>query len=181
MARRHTGTLKHLSDAVLTDALARAPSDHFVIWNGRPCPAQTGSIRSRALALVAEVWEPVPLRVLLTRAARLSGQAGLDPDTVRSAVRMHQGASHASYFLVRRTLSGDYLAVADVPCPSSGSRRLSAGDRILGRAGQRFDDAKVPNEDPAAAARAPTEHQTATPSALVAQQAEQGRRLGQRA
>ncbi|CAN7196051.1 hypothetical protein LJR225_000610 [Phenylobacterium sp. LjRoot225] len=150
MASRRTGTLKHLSDAVLTEALARAPSDHFIIWNGRPCPAQSGSIRSQALALVAEVWEPVPLRVLLTRAARLSGLSGLDPDTVRSAVRMHQSASQASYFLVRRTLSGDYLAVADVPCPSSGARRLSAGDRILGRAGERFDDTGAANEDQAA-------------------------------
>jgi hypothetical protein len=147
MGRRRTGTLKHLSDAVLTEAVARAPSDHFVIWNGRPCPARSGSIRSQALALVAEVWEPIPLRVLLTRAARLSGQSGLDPDTVRSAVRMHQSASHASYFLVRRTLAGDYLAVADVACPSSGARRLNAGDRILGHAGQRFDDAEAAADD----------------------------------
>jgi len=140
MARRRIGTLKHLTDATLTEALARAPSDQFVIWNGRPCAAQPGSIRSQALALVAEVWEPVPLRVLLMRAARLAGESGLDPDTVRSAVRMHQSASCASYFLVRRTTSGDYLAVADVPSPSSGSRRLNAGDLILGRAGERFDD-----------------------------------------
>jgi len=147
MARPRTGTLKHLSDAVLTEALARAPSDYFVIWNGRPCPAQSGSIRSQALALVAEVWEPVPLRVLMTRAARLSGLSGLDPDTVRSAVRMHQSASHASYFLVRRTLSGDYLAVADVPSPSSGHRRLNAGDRILSRSGKRFDEVGAANED----------------------------------
>lgn len=151
MTRRRTGTLKLLSDAALTEALARAPSDQFVIWNGRPCPAQSGSIRSQALALVAEVWEPVPLRVLLMRAARLSGLSGLDPDTVRSAVRMHQSAGQASYFLVRRTLSGDYLAVADVPCPSSGSRRLNAGDLVLSRSGERFDGAA--NEDRAAEAR----------------------------
>jgi hypothetical protein len=147
MARQRIGTLKQLSDAVLTEALARAPADYFVIWNGRPCPAHAGSIRSQALALVAEVWEPVPLRVLLRRAARLSGLSGLDPDTVRSAVRMHQSASQASYFLVRRTLSGDYLAVADVPSPSSGSRRLSAGDRILSRSGERFDETGAANED----------------------------------
>lgn len=152
MARRRAETLKPLSDATLTEALARTPSDHFIIWNGRPCPARSGSIRSRALALVAEVWEPVPLRVLLMRAARLSGLSGLDPDTVRSAMRMHQSASQASYFLVRRTLSGDFLAIADVPYPSSGSHRLKAGDLVLSRLGKRFDDEGAANEDRAAGA-----------------------------
>jgi hypothetical protein len=143
MARQRTATLKHLPEDALQDALARTPSDLYVIWNGEACPAQPGSIRSRALGLVAEIWQPLPLRTLLTRAARLSGSSGLDPDTVRSAVRMHQGASHAAYFLVRRTLSGDYLAVTDVPYPSSGRRRLKAGDVVLGRSGARFDDAEV--------------------------------------
>jgi hypothetical protein len=143
MARYRTAELKHLSDDALTEALARAPADHFVIWNGRVGRTQAGSIRSRALSLIAEVWEPVPLRVLLTRAARLAGASGLDPDTVRSAVRMHQGATQAAYFLVRRTLSGDYLAVVDVPYPSSGSQRLKAGDLILSRSGARFDDAQA--------------------------------------
>lgn len=152
MARRHTGTLKHLTDAALTEALARTPADHFIIWNGRPCRAQSGSIRSQALALVAEVWEPVPLRVLLMRAARLSGLSGLNPDTVRSAVRMHQSASHASYLLVRRTVSGDYLAVADVPWPSSGAGRLRAGDLVLGSRGERFDGVNAANEDRAVSA-----------------------------
>lgn len=140
MARHRTAKLKHLSDAALTEALARTPADHFIIWNGHACPAQPGSIRSRALGLIEEVWEPVPLRILLTRAARLSGSSGLDPDTVRSAVRMHQSASCAAYFLVRRTLSGDYLAVTEVPYPSSGQVRLKAGDAVLTRSGARFDE-----------------------------------------
>lgn len=132
-------SLKHLPEAELTEAVARTPADHYVIWNGRPCPGQPGSIRSRALSLIDEIWQPVPLRILLQRAARLSGMSGLDPDAVRNAVRMHQNATYASYFLVRRTAAGDYLAVTDVPHPSSGSSRLNAGDLVLGRSNNRFD------------------------------------------
>lgn len=156
MARQRTAALKHLPEDTLLEALARAPSDLYVIWNGDDCPAQPGSIRSRALGLVEEIWEPLPLRILLMRAARLSGSSGLDPDTVRSAVRMHQSASHAAYFLVRRTLSGDYLAVADVPYPSSGSLRLKAGDLVLGRSGARFDDERSSPRNAASIRRATT-------------------------
>jgi hypothetical protein len=143
MPRVRANPLKHLSEEALDEAVSRTPGDHYVIWNGHRCPAQPGSIRSQALSLVEEVWEPLPLRILLRRAARLSGTSGLDPDTVRSAVRMHQSASPAAYLLVRRVASGDYLAVADVPYPSSGSRRLSAGDLVLGRSGVRFDSIPV--------------------------------------
>lgn len=139
MARYRVTALRDLPEPELADALARAPADHYVIWNGRPCPMQPGSIRSLALTLVDTAWTPVPLRGLMRRAARLSGLSGLDPDTVRSAVRMHQSAGYASYFLVRRTLSGDYVAVTDVPYPSSGPRRLSAGELVLSRSGEPFD------------------------------------------
>lgn len=139
MPRVRTSALKHLSDEALDAAVARIPADHYVIWNGHRCPAQPGSIRSLALGLVEDVWEPLPLRILVRRAARLSGTSGLDPDAVRNAVRMHQNARPAAYFLVRRSVSGDYLAVADVPYPSTGSRRLGAGDVVLGRSGDRFD------------------------------------------
>jgi hypothetical protein len=139
MPRERTTLLKHLPEDKLDQALARTPADHYVVWTGSPCPAQTGSIRSLSLGLVAEIWEPVPLRILVRRAARLSGTSGLDPDTVRSAVRMHQSASHAAYFLVRRCPSGDYVALVDVPYPASGRRRLQAGDVVLARSGERFD------------------------------------------
>lgn len=141
MARYPTAPLKHLSDRELAGALARTPADHYVIWNGQPCPAHAGSIRSQALGLVEDVWTPTPLRALVRRAARLCGMQGLDPDTVRNAVRLHQRANHVAYFLVRRTPSGDYLAVTDVTYPSSGSRRLKEGDVILSRTGERFDEA----------------------------------------
>jgi hypothetical protein len=143
MPRERTTLLKHLPEDKLDQALARAPADHYVIWTGSPCPAQPGSIRSQALGLIVEIWEPVPLRILLRRAARLSGASGLDPDTVRSAVRMHQSASHAAYLLVRRGPSGDYVAVVDVVYPGSGRRRLLAGDIVLSRTGERFDASHI--------------------------------------
>lgn len=126
---------------MLADALARTPADHFLIWNGRFYAGRPGSIRTLALGLVAEAWEPLPLRVLVSRAARMWGKSGLDPDAVRDAVRLHQKASNASYFLVRRLRTGDYVAVVDVPFPSSGSRPLREGDVVLGRSGGRFDTA----------------------------------------
>lgn len=98
-----------------------------------------GSITSRTLQLIAEIWEPVPLRILIQRAARISGLSGLDPDAVRNAVRRHQGAGQACYFLVARMARGDYVAVTDVPYPFAGSRSLRAGDVVLGRFGERFD------------------------------------------
>jgi hypothetical protein len=131
--------LKLLPDVVLADAVARTPADHYVIWNGVPCPAQPGSIRSQALQLVDEIWEPVPMRVVVRRAARLAGSAGLDPEAVRNGVRAHQGASHVSYFLVRRAVSGDFVAVCDILNPSSGAKRLREGELVLSRTGARFD------------------------------------------
>lgn len=148
MARYPTPVQQELSDDMLDAALVRAPADQYVIWNGRPCPLQPGSSRSQVLGLIETPWDPVSLRVLLRRAARAEGRAGLHPDTARNALRMHQGASRASYFLVRRTLSGDYVAVADVPFPSCGSGPLRTGDVVLTRAGQRFEAA--------AATRSPT-------------------------
>ncbi|CAN7461872.1 hypothetical protein LJR225_003128 [Phenylobacterium sp. LjRoot225] len=142
MARYRTTILNPLPDAVLADALARMPADQHLIWNGRPCPGHPGSARALALRLINEIWEPVPLRILVSRAARLSGRSGLNPDTVRNAVRMHQSASYASYFLVRRTGLGDYVAVVDVPYPSSGGR-LREGEVVLGRAGARYDGSGV--------------------------------------
>ena len=139
MPRNRTTPLKPLPDPVLADALVRTPADQFVIWNGRACPAQPGSIRSQALQLIEEVWEPVPMRVVVRRAARLAGTSGLDPEAVRHGVRAHPGASHVSYFLVRRTPSGDFVAVCDIPRPSSGPGRLAEGELVLSRTGARFD------------------------------------------
>lgn len=133
MARTCAAPLEHLSDHDLTEALARTPADQYVIWNGRTCAMRAGSIPARTLSFVDRAWVPVPLRVLVTRAARLSGTQGLHPDSVRKAVRMHQSSGQVSYFLVRRTASGDYVAVADVASPSSERGRLNAGDVVLGR------------------------------------------------
>lgn len=139
MTRRCSTILKPLSDLMLADALARTPADQYVVWNGGPSPCHPGSIPFQAFRLIEEAWRPTLLRILVRRAARLSGTCGLDPGAVRNGVRAHQGAAPASYFLVRRTESGDFVAVCDVPNPSSGAMRLSAGDIVLSRSGARFD------------------------------------------
>ena len=140
MARYQSIVFDDLSDDALADAIARTPAGHFVIWNGRPCPIQPGSIRSRTLELIDTEWEPMSLRTLVRRAARLSGRCGLDPDRVRNAVLAHQRAGCASYLHVRQTLAGDFVAVVGVPYPSSGSGPLRAGELVLGRRGERFDE-----------------------------------------
>lgn len=131
---RHRG-LELLSDAAVTEAIARIPFDHFVIWDGSRCAVQTGSLRSRALALVEEPWAPVQLRALVQRAARLAEGSGLDPDTVREAVRMHQSARATAYYLVRKTLSGDYVAVTDIPWPVGAHGPIRAGAAVMDRQG----------------------------------------------
>jgi hypothetical protein len=148
MARYPSPSLKFVSDAELTEALARTPLDECVIWNGRSYAAQPGSVRDTAFGLISEVWQPIALRGFLTRAARITGPLGLNPTAVRQAVRMHQSARQVCYLLARRTLSGDYVAVLDVPHPSSGSRPLRAGDPILTKVGVRFDERPVAACDP---------------------------------
>lgn len=130
--------LERVTKTTLDAAMARTPFDHFVIWDGSSCGAQANSLRSRALGCVTETWFPLSMRVLLQRAACIADELGLDPDTVRSAVRMHQSARPAAYLLVRRTLSGDFLAVADVPWPASNAAPLHAGDLVLDRKGRAY-------------------------------------------
>lgn len=130
MARYPATSLETISDTALVAALARTPLDQYVIWNGVPFRSEPGSIPDRVFKLIPEAWEPAPLRTILTLAARLSGAEGLKPERVRSAFRVHQSSGSTCYFLVRRDMSGDYLAVTDVPCPSSG-RRMAMGDVVL--------------------------------------------------
>lgn len=126
----------------LVEALARTPLDQHLIWNGRPRPAgRPYSVLTQALSCIEEVWTPVPLRVLLRRAARLSGAQGLQPEAVRKALWSHQNATPASYFLVRAAANGDYLAVTDVPRPSSWPAPIRAGDVVM-NAHARLDQAR---------------------------------------
>ena len=139
---RHRG-LERLPEATLVAAIARTPLDQWVIWDGTPCRGQANSLRSRALSCVGEVWTPVSLRAVLQRCANLAGDQGLNPDTVRNAIRMHQTARPAAYLLVRWTPSGDYVAVTDVPWPAAAAGPLQAGDLVLDRQGRAFGLAAV--------------------------------------
>ena len=75
------------------------------------------------------------LRTLIQRAARIEGGQGLDPDLVRSAVRLHQSARPAVYLLTRKTLGGEYLAVTDIPWAAASTRPVRPGDPIMDRKG----------------------------------------------
>lgn len=120
----------------LADAISRTPPDHYVIWTGHTYSSWQVSLRSRALAQIREVGVPVALRELLRRAARIEGDLGLDPATVRSGIRLHQGAKPAVYLLVERHGAGDYLAVTDIPYAGPAFRRISKGAVVLDRAGR---------------------------------------------
>jgi hypothetical protein len=119
--------LEVIAAGVLAEALRRTPEDHHVIWTGHSYASWQRSLRSRALAEIKECGVPVSLRELLRRAARIDGDRGLDPDTVRAGVRLHQGAKPAVYLLVQRTSAGDYVAVTEIPSAGPDFRRVARG------------------------------------------------------
>lgn len=121
----------------LADAIARTPQSYYVVWTGYSCAGQPGSLRARALSCISEVGTPVLLRALLQRAAAVETAGGLDPDLVRSAVRMHQSASRAVYLLVERLPSNDFVAVTDIPSPAGVRGRISAGDVLIEACGRK--------------------------------------------
>lgn len=129
MARYQNVALRTISEDALTEALARTPLDHFVIWNGISYASQRGSILDRVSKLVERAWEPVQLRALLTAAAKLTDNEGLCPDRVRAAIRMHQVSGNTCYFLARRNVAGDFVAATEIPRPAS-RRALAEGDPI---------------------------------------------------
>lgn len=135
-----TVPLALISDQELLENLARTPLDQYLIWNGRPRGGRPQSVLSQALVFVDEIWTPTPLRVVLQRAARLSGLRGLSPDAVKKGVWSHQSATPSSYFLVRARGRGEYVAVTDIPRPSSWFEPIRAGDIVLNAAG-RLDQA----------------------------------------
>jgi len=127
--------LKVISQSVLSEALGRTPLDQYVIWTGAAACGRSNSVRARAMACVHEIGVPVSLRTLMQRAARLEGEMGLDPDVVRSAVRQHQFAQPAVVFLVRKTPSGDYVAVTDIPFAGDLKHRIKEGGAVMDRHG----------------------------------------------
>ena len=78
----------------------------------------------------------------MLEAARWSAEGGLDPDTVRNAIRMHQSARPAVYLLVKLGPLRDFTAVADIPWPASWPHPLRAGDLVLDRRGVKADPAR---------------------------------------
>lgn len=130
--------LEFVGAPAVSKGIAATPLDHFVIWDGTTYDGRPGSRSALALSLVPEPWRPVSLRELIIRAAKLDGDWGLLPDTVRNAARQHQRARGAGYLWVRRTAAGDYVLVTDVPFPASRQRPMPAGALVLTRDGRRF-------------------------------------------
>lgn len=131
--RRSVPLFEAISSRKLEDCIRRTPVDEYVVWTGEGYRGRDDrSVRAHVLALVNEAWRPMQLRDLVIQAARMSGDTGIDPDRVRSAVRMHQSAVGACCFLVRRTPIGDYVAAVDIPTPSTG-RRIFSGEVVLRR------------------------------------------------
>ncbi|WP_270937192.1 hypothetical protein [Falsiroseomonas oryzae] len=128
--------MEHVSASTLAEAQRRSAPTHHVIWTGRAYRAQAGSLRSQALARVIEVGQPVPLQTLLARAARVDGDLGFDPATVRSGLVLHQGAKPAVYLLVGRRSSGDFVVVQDIPHAGERGRRIAAGEVVMTREGR---------------------------------------------
>lgn len=133
--------LDPISPAALAQGVGATPLDHYVIWTGGRHEGRPSSLCSRALALITEAWTPIPLRELVLRAGRLEGDAGIRPEAVRNAVRQHQRARDACYLLVRRTMSGDFVNVTDVPTPALQRRPLAAGEVVMNRGGARCGQA----------------------------------------
>ncbi len=144
--------MEFVASGVLAEAISRTSADHYVIWTGHTYPSWQVSLRSRALAQIREVGVPVPLRELLRRAARIEGSLGLDPGTVRSGVRLHQGAKPAVYLLVERNRMGDYTALTDIPYAGPAFRRIAKGAVVLDRAGRLFVECLRESPRPAQAA-----------------------------
>lgn len=122
---------------VLDEALRRTPMDHYVVWTGGDaCGRRPDSVRARTFGCVGEIGVPVSLRMLMQRAARLDGLTGVNPDSVRTAVRQHQTARPAVLLLVEKRPSGEFVAVTDIPFAGSVDRRLRAGQVVLDRTGR---------------------------------------------
>jgi hypothetical protein len=137
--------METISAGVLAEAISRAPSDQYVIWTGHEYGSWQRSLRSRALAEIKKVARPVALRELLRRAARIDGELGFNPDTVRSGLRLHQGAKPAVYLLVEQTPVGDYVAVTTVPFAGPAFRRIEKGAVVLDRSGRSTVECAAPD------------------------------------
>ncbi len=128
--------MERIPASVLTAALRQTPPTHYVIWTGHHYRAQDGSLRSQALSRITEVGQPVSVQTLLQRAARIDGEVGFDPNTVRSGLTLHQGAKPAAYLLVEKTASGEYVAVRDIPKAGIPNQSIRAGEVVLDRGGR---------------------------------------------
>lgn len=123
--------IAYVSATALADGIRRTPLEQYVIWTGDELHGLPNSRIGRTLACVTEIGQPVSLRALVQRAARLDGDFGVPPDAVRNAVRQHQSARPTVLMLVERRPNGDFTAVADIPFAGAAGRRIRGGEVVL--------------------------------------------------
>jgi hypothetical protein len=116
-------------DEILLGAIARTPLDQYLIWTGSRPVTRGRSLRACALECVQEVGVPVPLRLVVQRAARM--RSDLHPDAVREAVRQHQSANDTVVLLLRKRPDGAFVAVTDIRNAVDLGRRVGAGEIVV--------------------------------------------------
>lgn len=124
-------SLQLVTAEALAEGLRRTPLEQCVVWTGEQLHGLSHSRIARVLGCISEVNTPIPLRVLIQRAARIEGDAGVPPDALRNAVRQHQSAQPAVLLLVERRPCGDYAALFDIPFPSGRRGRMPAGTVVI--------------------------------------------------
>lgn len=129
---------EHISEARLREAVSRIPVEQHVLWTGGSYGSLTGSLRSQALAMITERMMPIPVRELVRRAARIDGDYGFDPDTVRHGLNMHKGAKPCVYWILNRAEDDSFVAGATINHPDGYGAPIKKGQPVLASDGSLF-------------------------------------------
>lgn len=106
-------------------------SNLYVFWTGNPYKSRSASLRSNALKTITEVRQPVPVKTLLDRAARIDGEIGYKPEVVKSGLYLHRNSKPAVYFALERKDDGSFVAATDVPYADGVPGGLKKGDLVI--------------------------------------------------
>lgn len=121
-----------ISDEQLNAALSRlSTSNLYVFWTGNTYKLRTASLRSNALRTITELKTPVPVEELIRRAARISGEIGYNPATVKSGLYLHRNSKPAVYIAIERKEDGSFVAAADTPYADGFQGGLKRGDLVI--------------------------------------------------
>jgi hypothetical protein len=123
---------EEITDEALNVALSRlSTSNLYVFWTGDTYKLRSASLRSNSLRTITEVKTPVPVEELIRRAARISGNQGYNPATVKSGLYLHRNSKPAVYFALERKEDGSFVAAADTPYALGFQNGLKRGDIVI--------------------------------------------------